>query len=190
MSVTVAERQHFRSSIEKRINEKIQALHRSDPTYKQRKASEARAAIVKELSLQKDIDETNKLVKEWRELGKKITRKRATMLAKVKGKTIEECENDYGCRPDRGDEDAAKWISSEVGEHIEGKINELMKKDKLGKEILRLQNEKSTINDAIWMATSPAALTELYQKAMTAIGEPAARSEIEKTSMEQGLRNA
>jgi len=99
MGLTVAEKEHWKERIAKRINHRVETLvARQDPTLLQRVEQEARDKAYASLGIDAQRKELEELQKQKENIEKRERRLRAEQRAVLRGTTVEEeLEQSYYC---------------------------------------------------------------------------------------------
>jgi hypothetical protein len=156
--LTVSEKQHWKDRLARRIEKKIEKLSTDDPTLMARLKQQARLHALESLGLAALQAELDAVKQEQTQLERREEQARRAMLATV-------------CRVDLKEVDLelvryseAKEVTDAIARRQAVHEEELLAADESGRAILRLRQEKEGLLDAIWLATSPGQLKELWQK--------------------------
>ena len=157
MGLTVIEKEHWKERIERRINKRIEAVWASEPNLKERIDKDARQRALESLKLaelehESDEVEQQKKVLEARE--QNLTRQK---LAVVRGVPLDVVDDHMSYHTDQEIEQAVRRRQGVFEQ-------ELLAAHEVGREIVKLQEEKENLLDTIWLATSPAQLKTLWTK--------------------------
>jgi hypothetical protein len=157
-TISVTEKAHWRDRIAAKLDKKIEVLTVASPGLMDRVKREARQRAVQSLglvTLQADIDA---VVADRKALDQREQRAERAMLAQVRGVASGYLDDfHYGYHEQREVENV---VSRRAAIHAE----ELLAEDEIGREVLRLQQEKENLLDTVWNATSPAHITQLWCK--------------------------
>ena len=158
MGLTVAEKQHWKERIAKRIDHRIETLiAKKDPTLLQRVEREAREQALKTLGIDTQQRELEEIEKKREEIDRRERRLKAEQRAAVNGTRVEDEADHDGCYYDQVIDDA---VNARAGA-LEADI---LAASPLGKEILSLRAEKDNLLDTVWLATSPTQIKELWEQ--------------------------
>ena len=160
MSITVAEKTHWKDRIGKRIGQRIETLvAKNDTTLLQRVSEEARDRAFESLGIDAQRRELEQLKKQNEDIEKRERRLRAEQRATVKGTNVEdELENGghsyYSNDPvDLAVKARAKALEADI-----------LAQSDLGKQVLALREEKDNLLDTVWLATSSGQIKELWEQ--------------------------
>lgn len=155
MSLTITEKQHWKERIEARIEAEIKRLKADDREFFQQVSVEAKDAAVQKLGI-------------------------ATASAKLK-KLAERIQNLRDEHESLQNETARKLnigyfyngscaIQSAINEMVPVEEERLMKEHPLGKRVVALGEEKESLLDTVWLATSSPQIRELWQQVDRILG--------------------
>jgi len=161
MSITVAEKEHWKERIARRIDQSIEKLvAEKEPSLLQRVSREARAKAYESLGIgaqQRELDE----IETHRE---QLERRKARLITEqagiVKGTNVEaELHSRVGVYP---------YPDSAVAKAVQARAavaeSEILAASDLGREILALRVEKENLLDTVWLATSTSQIKELWSQ--------------------------
>jgi hypothetical protein len=163
--LTVAEKQHWKDRIGRRIDKKIDAIWAEEPNLKDRVGREAKRRAEESLGLAEIQAELDQIEKRQEELESREKQLLAQALAKVRGSSVEDLD------------DARFWNGhdSEVTQAIDRRAGvfeeQLLADNQRGCRILELRREKENLLDTVWLATSPAQIKELWSKVAALLGD-------------------
>ena len=163
-SLTVAEKNHWKDRIAKRIDRKIEAILAGEPGLMDRVQEQARQRAVQSLGLADMQAELDDLTRQQEELERREQHVHRAMLAVIRRCPVEQVDECL-CRSQHHDVTVA--IQRRLAVHED----ELLAADDVGQEILRLRREKDNLLDTVWLATSNQQIRELWQKVVTMLGE-------------------
>lgn len=156
MSLTITEKQHWKERIETRINAEITNVKASDPALFQRISLDARKTALEKLGIAdshariRELDEKIKSLKTEHDELELATARKLNHMA-----------NWYG---------AASAIESAICAIVPAEEERLMKEHSLGKRVIELGQEKESLLDTVWLATSSPQVRELWQQVDTLLG--------------------
>jgi len=165
MSLTVREKEHWKTRITARIDRAVELLcaNNSDPGLLERIRQESRKQAVQSLGIAEHQEKLEQIEKDKEALERKERDSVAAMIAILTGTPREDVG--YARRGDFRIEDAIKKRQSIHEE-------ELLAADPTGQKILELQREKEELLDTIWLATSPKQVKELWQHVIDLLEQP------------------
>jgi hypothetical protein len=163
-SLTVTEKEHWKERIGKRIAKKIEILTAGDPCLLVRVSEQARLRALQSLGLADMQVELDAIAKQKEELQEREQLAHRRMLAHVRREPIDEVTDLYYGRMNSD-------VTSAVQKRQAIHEDELLAESDLGREILRLRQEKENLLDTVWLATSPTQIRDLWQKVIDLLGE-------------------
>ena len=166
--LTVAEKEHWKERLSKRIDRRIEAITAEDPQLLDRVHGEARQRALESLGLADNQRELDEIRKQKEKLDEREEVLKNQLLARVRGVHINEVGSTYGC-----DTEVNKAIRPRVEAH-EAQI--LMSSD-VGRRIVELRREKDNLLDTVWLASSSAQIKELWGKVAELLGDTATKLE-------------
>lgn len=161
MALTIREKEHWKSSIERRIQRSIDHLYKQgtpDLHFRIEELSKQKAidslGISKEIARRDQIQASLvELEAEKRDLEKRLT-------DKLKAECVEVRNSYYDT----------------IGEAVRLRQKqfraELLAQDPQGQRILKLEQDKEDLFDTVWLATSPSQMKELWSRVSILLGEP------------------
>ena len=159
MSLTVADRTHWRDRIAKRIDQRIETLvAKQDPTLLQRVSEQAREKAYKSLGIDAQRRELDQLQKQKEEIEKRERRLEAEQRAIVKGTSVE-AELEKGSYYHAGDE-----VDEAVSARARALEADILAESELGRQIVSLRIERENLLDTVWLATSSSQIKELWEQ--------------------------
>jgi hypothetical protein len=163
-SLTVTEKEHWKERIGKRIAKKIETLTAADPCLLSRVQEQARLRAMQSLGLADMQAELDAIAKQKQVLEEREQLTYRRMLAHVRREPLEEVSETYygGLSND---------VTSAVQKRQAVHEDELLAESDVGRDILRLRQEKENLLDTVWLATSPTQVRELWQKVCELLGE-------------------
>jgi len=175
-NLTVAEKTHWKDRIQARIDRKIEQITAGEPGLIERIKHEARGRALESLGLAAFQDELDEIAAQRAELDRRDSQVRKEMLAKVRGVSADDLDC-YTRVHDHPEIKAA--ITKRAAMHEE----ELLAGHDLGRQVLRLREEREHLLDSIWLATSPSQVRSFWQKVGELLGEEPTRLEREALSI-------
>ena len=164
MGLTVAEKEHWKERIAKRINHRVETLvAKQDPTLLQRVEQEARDKAYASLGIDAQRKELEELQKQKEQIDKRERRLRAEQRAVLRGTTVEEELEQSYYRSDG-------VIENAVSARARALEAEILTQSGLGKQILALREEKDNLLDTVWLATSTTQIKELWEQVNALLG--------------------
>ena len=157
MGLTVTEKEHWKDRIERRINKRIEAIWAAEPNLKEQIDREARQKALESLKLaelERESDEVEEQKKELEAREQRLTRQK---MAVVRGVPLDTVDDYRSYHADQEIEQAVRRRQSVFEQ-------ELLAAHEVGREIVKLQEERENLLDTIWLATSPAQLKTLWTK--------------------------
>lgn len=157
MSLTVKEKDHWRSRIARRIDHAIEELQaKEDPGFHKRIGEEATKKAWTSLGLDALKTEDKRIDGETKRLSDRQSAIWQEMESIVTGKPTTECQ---------GGKYSAKYtVDAAVAKRAKVHEKELLGVNPLGKKILHLLHEKDELLDTVWLATSPSQIKELWSR--------------------------
>lgn len=164
MSLTVAEKQHWKERISRRIDKKIETLLAAEPALTDRIHRDARQRALQSLGLADWQAELDNVEHQKQTLEKRSQQVLKSMLAHVRGVPVEDLEDThYGyCREEE--------VKSAVNKRQKVHEDELLAECDTGKEVLRLRQEQEDLLDTVWLASSTSQLKTLWSKVNALLG--------------------
>jgi hypothetical protein len=163
--LTVTEKEHWKDRLAKRIERKIEVLKASDPGLFTRLNREARMQTLQSLGLAELSQRLETVEKQEEECQKQKVRIEREMVAVVRGVAVEDLDDGsyYGRYSNDVDQaiDRRKFVIED----------ELLAQCDLGRQILKLRAERDSLLDAIWLATSPRQVKDLWSKVAELLGD-------------------
>jgi hypothetical protein len=157
MALTVAEKEHWKERIGKRIEHRIETLvAKKDPTLLQRVAEQARERAYNSLGIFAQHVELQQIEKQKAELDRRERRLKAEQRAIIRGTPVEqELEEGYYHE---------NMVESSVTARAQALEADILSESELGKQILALRAEKDNLLDTVWLATSTSQVKELWEQ--------------------------
>ena len=165
MSLTVAEKNHWKERLASRIDKRIEAIYVRAPHLRGLVERESRAAAIESLQLtaiERRLAEIEAASKQLEREERELRRAELALILGVPVEDVTELMVPY-CGP-----------PAEVVEAIERRrklhAEQCLARDELGREIQRLELEKENLLDTIWLATSPTQLKQLWEQVNRLLG--------------------
>jgi hypothetical protein len=155
--LTVTEKEHWKTRIERRIDKRIESIWATDPNLKERIDKEALQKALESLrlaDLQRESDQVDEQKLHLEKRHQQITQQ---MLATVRGVPVESVDDHHSYHAERE-------VETAVGRRQKVFEEELLAAHEVGREIVTLRQEKENLLDTIWLATSPSQLKLLWAK--------------------------
>jgi hypothetical protein len=158
MALTVAEKEHWKERIGKRIEHRIETLvAKKDPTLLQRVAEQSRERAYNSLAIFAQHVELQQIEKQKAELDRRERRLKAEQKAIIRGTPVEQEMEDAYYRYENVVEDA-------VSARAKALEADILSESELGKQVLALRAEKDNLLDTVWLATSTSQVKELWEQ--------------------------
>ena len=161
--LTVAEKEHWKERIGKRIDRRIEALTAEDPNLMERVERAARKAALESLQLDALHAELDAIEEQEKQLGARSQAIQRQMLATVRGTPVDESTIFYG----RQNSEVEKAVGRRQSVYEE----RLLADTDLGQRIIRLRQERENVLDTVWLATSGKEVRTLWSKVAELLGE-------------------
>jgi len=175
MPITVAEKEHWKERIAKRIDYRVETLvARQDPLLLQRVAEQARARAYESLGIAAQQRELDEIEKKKEEIEKRERRLRAEQAAVINGTSVEDELEKGGNYPYYRTDDVNRALDSRA----KALESDLLAETELGRQILALRGEKDNLLDTVWLATSTTQIKELWAQVNALL-------EVSPTALEQ-----
>lgn len=159
--LTVTEKEHWKSRIEHRINRAIEKLEASDPDRISTLRADARARAIKTLGIAEMHLKRESIKASIKDLTNESDQLEVAIYEKLFGPN-KQCGYVYGRQSD---------IEIRIGKEANRIEEELLSKDKLGKQIVKLRVEKESLLDTVWLATSSQQVRELWNQVSVVLGD-------------------
>lgn len=158
MTLTVAERQHWKERIGKRIDCAIEAVYcLKDPTLLERIENDARQQAYASLGIEELLNERDQITADLARLEKESELIAKRMVAKIRSCDLSEV--DLGYYSGSGIPCQVLRAVNAATAQIEEK---LLAQHQLGKRVLDFRREKEELLDTVWLATSGKQIKELW----------------------------
>ena len=163
--LTVAEKNHWKDRLSKRIDRRIETIAAEEPNLLDRVKRDARERAAQSLNvaeLQTDVDA---IEAEEEALSKRKSVLHRTMLARVRRVPLETIDLNY----------TPNYYNNEVENAIKARQviheDELLAECDVGRRVLTLRREKESLLDCVWLASSPIQVRELWAKVSELLGD-------------------
>lgn len=167
-ALTVTEKEHWKSRIEKRLNDQIERIYLEQLGFKEKIDTAAHKAAVKSLGIADMLAKRSTLEEEI-----KKREKQKDELEKRIAQTV---------FPDGNQ--CYYWVKDEVCKHTDLYRNEVLGKSRRGKRILALETEKENLLDTVWLATSSKQIKDLWAQVDRLLGETPSKLQSEALKIE------
>ena len=151
--LTVTEKSHWKDRIARRIDKRIELIAAREPNLMDRVQREAQENALASLGLTALRAELDTIDEQKLELDSHQERAHRAMLAAVRRTAVENVSESH-----------LGYLHHEVVNAIERREkvheDELLAKDPVGQEILRLRQEKENLLDTVWLARSTSRSTQ------------------------------
>lgn len=154
--LTVAEKEHWKSRIGRRIDQVIESIYAAHPDLKSRIAEAARSHALSSLGIAELQRRLDTLEQDEKRVNREKEAMQRQMFAVVIGKKVEDISF-QSYYPYRTDVNMAIEKRQAVHE------DELLARDPHGQRIMKLRREKEELLDTVWLATSGKQIKELWQ---------------------------
>ena len=163
--LTVAEKNHWKDRLSKRIDRQIETIAAEEPNLLDRVKRDARERAMQSLSvadLQADVDA---IEAEEEALSKRKSVLHRTMLARVRRVPLETIDQHY--TPTHYNNEVENAIKARQSIHED----DLLAECEVGRRILTLRKERESLLDCVWLASSPIQVRELWAKVSELLGD-------------------
>ena len=157
--LTVTEKEHWKSRIEHRINRAIEKLQTSNPQLMSTIRAEAKAQALVQLGITKLYLKRESLKASIKDLAQQADQLEETLFDTVLGPKQ---PYQYNRRSE---------LDSRIAKEATRIEDELLSKDKLGMQIVKLRVEKESLLDTVWLATSSQQVRELWNQVSVVLGD-------------------
>ena len=163
--LTVAEKNHWKDRLAKRIDRRIETIAAEEPNLLDRVKREARERAIQSLSLAELQADVDAIEKEEETLGERKSLLHRTMLARVRRVPLETIDQHYTPSPYNNEVENA--IKARQAIHEDGLLAEYS----VGRRILTLRKERESLLDCVWLASSPIQVRELWARLSELLGD-------------------
>jgi hypothetical protein len=168
-SLTVTEKEHWKERISQRIKKRIDTIVAQDPQLFDRIKREARQRALVSLGLAEMQTELEQIERQTQLLTDRETAIQRQLLAKVRSVPVDTLHDHY--RYGRNDPEVQQTIERRSTVHED----ELLAENEIGRQVVKLRGDESSVLDAVWLATSPRQLKTLWEKVSEFLGEEHSR---------------
>lgn len=160
MSITVTEKEHWKERISQRIERAIEELvERTDPTFLDKIAEKAQELAIEALGGKELLSELNQVNEKHKKIAEEIEHLEVSLIAIAKKHLTKEQRSRYYGK------DFCMW-ENVVLTHQRRVENDLLSKEPLGRQILKLRNEQESLLDTVWLSTSTTQIRNLWKNVM------------------------
>ena len=167
--LTVAEKEHWKQRLSKRIDRRIETLAAEEPLLLPRVQQQARLLALESMGLAETQRNLDAVRKEKEKVHQHETELERQLLARVRGVHVSEISGTYGCD---------KEVNHAIKSRVDGREEVLLLESETGRRIVELRREKDHLLDTVWLASSPLQIKELWSKVATLLQD-------EPTSLER-----
>ena len=163
--LTVAEKNHWKDRLSKRIDRRIETIAAEEPNLLDRVKRDARARAMQSLNvaeLQADVDG---IEQQEETLDKRKGLLHRTMLARVRRVPLETIDQHY--TPTHYNNEVENAVKSRQAIHED----ELLAECEVGRRVLTLRQERESLLDVVWLSSSPVQIRELWAKVSDLLGD-------------------
>jgi hypothetical protein len=181
--LTVTEKSHWRDRIAARIQKAVERIRARHPALFDRISREAHAQALTSLGLADSYAELEAIKAEEVGLARRKKQAQKAMIATLRSTPIGEVTDSFSIR--HGSElalphEVAEAINRRQAAHQE----QLLADDPIGREIAKLEAEKDSLLDTIWLATSPTQIRQLWARVGELLGDEPTTLEREALAIE------
>ena len=167
MAITVAEKEHWKERIAKRIDQRVEALvAKQDPMLLQRVNEQARKKAYESLGVAAQQDELDRLDAQKEEIEKRQHRLLAEQSAIINGTSVD-LELEKGRHYSYYHDDV---LNKAVAARAQAHESEILAESELGRQILSTRAEKENLLDTVWLATSSTQIKQLWEQVNALLG--------------------
>jgi hypothetical protein len=181
--LTVSEKNHWRDRIAARIAKAVERIKARHPALFDRIAREAHAQALTSLGLADAHAELEAIKAEEVTLARRKKMAQKAMIATLRSTPIDEVTDSFSIR--YGSElglphEVAEAITRRQAAHQE----QMLADDPIGREIAKLETEKDTMLDTVWLACSPTQIKQLWTRVGELLGDEPTTLEREALAIE------
>lgn len=159
MSLTITEKNHWKERIEGKIDRKIERLEASDPDLFRDVKKAAREKVLNDRDVVSDYRDLVSLDEKINQLEAELTKIADDLYEQLSGEKM---------RWGKPSLDSVDGALDKQSKHFE---EDLLKEHNLGAEILKLREEKESLLDTVWLATSNRQIKDLWTQVSELLGE-------------------
>lgn len=175
MALTVSEKEYWKQFYNELYQDKIDDVRAKHPGLEGRLRDQARAEIIVELGIDKELDDIEEMEESISALRDKVKTMKKDLYEKVTGN---DPNNVYYPRS------INQGIENHIRTLTKARTKELMDDHEVGREIRRLQAEARKSFNAVMLASSPKQLKALAGRVAKALGKEL--SDVERIALEVG----
>jgi hypothetical protein len=181
--LTATEKNHWRDRISGRIARAVERIKARHPALFDRITREAHAQALASLGLTEAHADLEAIKAEEAALARRKKQSQKAMIATLRSTTIDEVTDNFNIR--YGSElglpnEVAEAITRRQSAHQE----QLLADDPIGREIAKLEAEKDSLLDTIWLAVSPTEIKQLWTRVGELLGDEPTALEREALAIE------
>jgi hypothetical protein len=169
MGLTVAEKEHWKTRIAKRIDAKIERIKAQDPTRFDAHERVARVAALESLGLDDAMAELEAARAAEAAAAKRVNFAMRTVVAalrKVPESDVSDSSYNY-----YGAHGMPPEVTKAIDQRAAAHLTDRLKADPIGQSVLALEAEKDQLIDTVWLATSPAQIKQLWTEVLKRLDE-------------------
>ncbi len=181
--LTATEKNHWRERIAARIAKAVERIKSRHPALFDRIAREAHAQALTTLGLAEAHAELEAIRAEEVTLARRKKQAQRSMIATLRSVPVDEVTDNFNVR--YGSElglpnEVAEAITRRQSAHQE----QLLADDPIGREIAKLEAEKDSLLDTVWLACSPSQIKQLWTRVGELLGDEPTALEREALAIE------
>lgn len=158
MSITVAEKTHWKERIAQKIERAIKELvAKHDPQYLENTARLARHEVIESLGGAQLVNDLNDLEEQKKDLQVRIERIHEQLAALATKSGVKPKSYYYNSH-----DDLNHWNTA-IERRQDAAEKKLLLQDSLGQRILKLRDEQESLLDTVWLSTSTVQIRELWK---------------------------
>jgi hypothetical protein len=169
-NLTVTEKTFWKERVAARIDRALERIRAQHPSLGERIPREAHAQALDSLGLSAAYAELEALQAQEAQRARRKTKLQRTLMATLRGVPVEEVTDAYSTRYG-----GALPLPMEVADAITKRQalhqEQLLADDPVGRQIVRLEEERSRLLDCVWLATAPSQWKTLWSKVGMLLGE-------------------
>ena len=163
-SLTSAVIPYWTQRLAHRIDQKIDALAAAEPGLRERLAAQARQRALRSLGLEELQTELDASVAQKQQGEQRQRQAQRAMLAVVRRQPLQAVTH-------VADQAMQAEIRQAIQQRQASHEEQLLAADARGQHILRLRRERDNLQEAVWLASSPAGLRQLWAKVVEVLEE-------------------
>lgn len=173
MSITVAEKEHWKARIQAKLSRKIDRLKRTDSALFQAIDKQAHQAALDQLAITDDYHQLDTLRANLKAQEQQVDELLSRLHEQLTGQKKQSC---YGLE---------REITTIIKRHQDEAYEDLLGEHELGRQIRVLESEKENLLDTVWLATSSRQVRDLWEKVAQLLGDEATPIQKDILSTEQ-----